>query len=294
MNNDSNKHAYLILCHNNFSLLSKNLQLLDDARNDIYIHVDKKSCNFHPSQLSPNVKNATLHFVPRISVNWGGFSLIEATLSLLKSAAQTRHAYYHLISGVDLPLKSQNYIHDFFLTHNGCEFIEFDSNMSRREEFLDRIRYYHIFQDLIGRNPGKTVAIYSKLEHYSLCLQKHLKIDRTRNSKLNYGKGCNWFSITHDLAIYIIEHERNIRTHFKYSLCADEMFLQSLVLSSPFKNRICNTSLRYIDWKRGNPYTFRFSDYDDLVSSACLFARKFDENTDSQIINKIFRYVSGS
>lgn len=35
----SNKHAYLIMAHNNFDLLSLLLQLIDDARNDIYIYI---------------------------------------------------------------------------------------------------------------------------------------------------------------------------------------------------------------------------------------------------------------
>ena len=40
-----NKHAYLITCYNNFKHLIKLLAALDDARNDIYIHVDKKAVN---------------------------------------------------------------------------------------------------------------------------------------------------------------------------------------------------------------------------------------------------------
>lgn len=36
-NYSENKHAYLIVCHNNFKHLEKLLLALDDARNDIYI-----------------------------------------------------------------------------------------------------------------------------------------------------------------------------------------------------------------------------------------------------------------
>lgn len=37
MNN--NKHAYLIMCHNNFIQLKKLLMLIDNERNDIYIYI---------------------------------------------------------------------------------------------------------------------------------------------------------------------------------------------------------------------------------------------------------------
>ena len=40
------KHAYLIMAHNNFYVLNKLILLLDDERNDIYIHIDKKVKEF--------------------------------------------------------------------------------------------------------------------------------------------------------------------------------------------------------------------------------------------------------
>lgn len=40
------KHAYLIIAHNNFYILKKLIALIDDERNDIYIHIDKKTKNF--------------------------------------------------------------------------------------------------------------------------------------------------------------------------------------------------------------------------------------------------------
>lgn len=37
------KHAYLIIAHNNWKILERLLILLDDNRNDIYLHIDRKS-----------------------------------------------------------------------------------------------------------------------------------------------------------------------------------------------------------------------------------------------------------
>ena len=36
-----NKHAYLIIAHQNFHILERLLLLLDDSRNDIYLYIDK-------------------------------------------------------------------------------------------------------------------------------------------------------------------------------------------------------------------------------------------------------------
>jgi len=37
------KHAYCIMAHGNWTTLQKLVDCLDDERNDVYIHVDKKS-----------------------------------------------------------------------------------------------------------------------------------------------------------------------------------------------------------------------------------------------------------
>lgn len=44
---------------------------------------------------------------------------------------------------------------------------------------------------------------------------------------------------------------------------------------------------RLIDWNRGNPYVWHSDDYDLIKSSPCMFARKFDLNVDSEIIEKV-------
>lgn len=41
------RHAYLIMAHNEPDILNKLLLLLDDERNDIFIHYDKK-CKLPP------------------------------------------------------------------------------------------------------------------------------------------------------------------------------------------------------------------------------------------------------
>lgn len=41
------KHAYLIIAHNEFEILKRLIQALDDERNDIYIHFDRK-LNHYP------------------------------------------------------------------------------------------------------------------------------------------------------------------------------------------------------------------------------------------------------
>ena len=41
------------------------------------------------------------------------------------------------------------------------------------------------------------------------------------------------------------------------------------------------------------PYTWHKEDFGELVNSDFLFARKFDENVDSEIIDMIYDYIVG-
>ena len=67
-----NRHAYLIICHNNFKILRMLLSAIDDDRNDIYIHVDKKTVNVPFEDIRGAVCHSTLTFIERSFVNWGG------------------------------------------------------------------------------------------------------------------------------------------------------------------------------------------------------------------------------
>lgn len=281
------KHAYLIMAHGNYTQLGKLVSVLDDERNDIYIHIDKKTKNFNEKIIS--VSNSNIKFVKPINVNWGGDSQIKCELSLLEAAVKSdvNYSRYHLLSGVCLPIKSQDYIHNFFENNNG-EYIRFDLRPISLYE--DRVKYYYPFQNMIGKNKGHLVALLDYSQSILVKIQKLIKLDRRKSLKIY--KGVNWFSITDELAQFVLKKKEFIKKHFRYTLCADEMFLHTIVQNSPYKDNIVNDSLRYIDWERGNPYIFTREDYEKLIQSQDLFARKFDENRDSDIIDTILRKVS--
>ena len=100
------KHAYLIKAHHQFALLRKLLMLLDDERNDIYIHIGM-DVKFEREELKGVVKKSALHFVESVREQWGGYSQIQSELILFQAAWEHGYAYYHLISGVDLPIKTR-------------------------------------------------------------------------------------------------------------------------------------------------------------------------------------------
>lgn len=289
------KHAYLIMAHGDFELLKILLILLDDIRNDIYVHIDKKAKSFVADEFKMIVKKAGLFFTNRVNVAWGGYSQIKAELILLNEAVKRKYSYYHLLSGADLPIKSQNEIHDFFATNTEKNYIGIDARGIEECGAISRIGHYRFFQDYLGRGSQKRnnymLFICDIIERNLFKMQEYLQINRLKKWDVCIYKGPNWFSITHSLAKYILENSRIIKKHFNKGICADELFLQTIAMNSKYKESIDNNCLRYIDWHRGNPYIFQITDFDELCKSDKLFARKFSYERYPEIVKKIYQYL---
>lgn len=288
------KHAFLIEAHNNIEQLKKLLHCLDYEDNDVFLHIDSKS-NVLDGIENYHFEKAGYFIVPSVDVNWGGFSQIEAELRLLQASTQVDHyARYHLISGLDLPLVPQRVMHDYFDSMPNTEFVHFDYQYPK-DLFLNRMGLYHLLQDRIDRSQKLLIA----LEKIILGVQKTIGINRIGKLSIDLGKGANWFSITDAFARYSLERKPWIERTFRYTKCCDEVFLQTILINSPFKeNRFFDKregrygNTRAVDWKRGNPYVFHKEDYEWLITSGYMFGRKFDVNIDSEVVDLIVNYVT--
>ena len=287
------KHAYLIIAHKLPFQLKLLLELLDDSRNDIFLLVDKNSEKlFEKDQLRHSLNHSSLFFVSPIRITWSAQSQILAELFLLKEATAIGYQYYHLLSGSDLPLRSQDYIHSFFSNYSGDNYVGYQCKLDKC--FRSRLDKYHFFQEYFGHYRSTFVEQMRWLNMHSLTIQDLLGISRLGKDSSFFHKGSNWFSITHCLAKFILTKGTFIRHYFKYSKCGDEEIIQTITAHSPYNSTISPKGIRSIDWKRGTPYVWQNSDYDDLMSSGRLFARKFDMNVDSNIIMRIYHSVKNA
>ncbi len=286
------KHAYMIMAHNNFYTLKTLLKLLDDERNDIYLHINKSVENWDNDEWDSILDHAKIHFVKRVYVHWSTYSQVDAIKNLLMEATKTYHDYYHMLSGSDLPIKSQDHIDLFFSNNSKKEFIGF-SKVFKKENVSQKnycIRYFHNKNNFISLNARR-------LRKYLILVQKLLGIDITRNIDGEVKKGHDWFSITHDAANLLIEREPEFKKYFYRAFAPTEFFTQTILYNSEFRKNIYNLddenigSQRYIDWERGKPYIFRKEDFNLLKKSEMMFARKFMESEDMEIIDNLYNYL---
>ena len=283
------KHAYLIIAHNEFKLLELLVGELDDIRNDIYIHFDAK-CYEIPSLQCINSK---LYILPnRIDVHWGDYSQIETEMLLFEKAHgmqmkyNLHYQYYHLISEVDIPLKSQDYIHNFFDSHNGKEFLGFFQG-NIETELRKKVQLYHLFPKYFTKS--RNINLKTILR--ALFCRTQLFVGYKRNNDIDLFRGTNWASVTNDFVEYLLSRKEEIYQRFHHTFCADEIYKHTLCWNSPFKYRIFNSQnealgcMREINWVITEDMSFlpsfTIADYKRLKESPMLFARKFDkENID--------------
>lgn len=285
------KHAYLIIAHNEPLILKALISLIDDERNDIFLFIDKKSDISLFSNITTQFSKLIL--CKRLNLYWGHYNIIKAEIILFETAIKHgKYEYYHLLSGTCLPIKSQDYIHSFCKLHAGNEFIGYINTDFSKEDIDRKTSYYHFFVSNFA-NPNLFFRI-TKLQGIIFKLQKILHIKRKHDIVLL--KGSQWVSITHECLCYILSKKKWISKNFKYTLCADEIFIQSLVWNSEFRNRIYNvkdcykSSLRYINFQGWHPKDLTMEDYTQIIHTESLFARKFSSRS-IKLIGAICKYI---
>ena len=291
-------HAYLIMAHNNWNQLKVLLELLDDSRNDIFIHIDKLAGDFPEESLRAAVKYSNLVFISRKNIYWADFSQTDVELDLLEAASRNSHYhYYHLLSGGCLPLKTQDYIHRFFENENR----EFVATVRSGGEYSRKyIAYYHWLLHNSFYRKCKALKMLDRLLMYA---QKLIGIDRLRGTGIVAATGWTWFSITDDFCRHLVNNRQLIKKLFIHTVASDEHIMGTIAVNSEFVDRIydindeykndyCEGCMRYIDWERGKPYVWGTEnteqDYKLLKNSKYLFARKFDERVNPEIIQRIY------
>lgn len=278
------RHAYLIVSHNNFEILKTCVRMVDDPRNDVFILFDKKT--HVPDDvlrdIAAQARESRVEFLKPMVVNWGAYSLVEAEVRLIEAACKADdYGYLHLFQGVDLPIKTQDHIHRFFDEHQGTEFVNIGFDDHR---WFRKCRYHNFF----AQNRFYRHNIFLKLLNYGVVYtERALHISVNKDITLYHGSGL--FSITGEFARYVVDHKDEIKRRYKYSLAADDVFIHTLLMASPFKGRLlyldeANTSnARLIDrtlpHKRNSPHVWELSDKDIILNQPehMCFSRKFSE-----------------
>jgi len=255
---------------------------------DVYVHVDNRS--------SINIiKKDNVFVFKKYNTYWGSFNIVLSTLLLLKEAHRRGYDRYILTSGQDLPVKTNEEIKAFF-ENNDSEYIDM-IKIPREDGWpgMERLAHYHLDSKYHGQDDIIKYKILHRIGRklfflYSKCFPRKLDYD--------FYAGPQWFNFTHNCVNKIFDYlasDKNYIERYKWTLISDEIFFPTLIhLFEGIK--IEKNCLRYVDWDsvRQHPRTLQMEDYEKIMHSDALFARKFDEEIDKDIIDRIYKIISRS
>lgn len=268
------RHAFLIIAHEKPAGLKRLVKALDHPINDIFIHVDEKSCIEEYDVVTHD--SDVIFLDNRVDGRWGDFSLVEIEMRLIEKALEYgKYVYLHLISGVDYPIASMQEIHSFCSENIGKEFIGFAQNVAE-SELKWRSQHYFLFS-----KDFKSASLFKRIVRNLFARLQTVAGYRRYHGDVM--KGSQWWSITSNFAKYLLEHRGEVQKYFRNTYCPDELFVQTLCWHSQFRDNIYRTDdefegcKRYIPWHDGVLLPFSSEDFLEMKKSDAWFGRKFSE-----------------
>ena len=211
--NRMKKHALLIQAHQDISYFIKLAKIQPNV--NFYVHMDAKSRDFPKTDLA-NLANVVL-LSDRVSVRWGGFSQIEATLKLFETAfAHEDNAYFHLVSGEDVVLQPFEVIEKQWQQRFGFQAM-MTCEMAPQYAYRFIMDSPHADSNWQRQLTGKIITK----------LQQGVAKVKPYHSPIYFGS--QWFSVTREDWEKIVPFTDEYSDFFRHKLVPDEHFFQTLI-----------------------------------------------------------------
>ncbi len=302
---------YIILAHKNPTQIFRLITSLQDDDSNFFIHVDLKS---DLSSVDVLTECANAYIIPqRENCIWGDFSIVKATLHLLKNVLESGNkGFTILLSGQDYRIKSKEKLNTFLKENKDSNFIDIQKIEEKwsKKMVRDKTEHYHFLHSEIRGHSNSYAPFYQssiKQQFRNIfhllkgrmpfkSFQKLLTLpQRNPVYKQQFG-GSQWWAFnertTEKIYDYIVKNYQNLEDYYRFSSAPDEIFFHSIlmnIISESEKSNI-KPSLTYANWERKNcilPVTFGKDDIDELANIPQFFARKFDREYDEQILDLI-------
>lgn len=291
------KKAYIIMAHKNPVQVHRLISRLNDGASEFFIHIDK-TVEIFPFETAKEF-GEIVQFIERVDSKWGGFGSVQASLNGLKAVKNSKKNFERifLISGQDYPIKSNAYINNFLERAKQSIFIDyFPIPNHQKWPGNDRGGWYRVDKYYIG------------LKWHEMFLSKAMNFLSTYipwlRRKIPNGMkpytGSQWWSVDMHALNYILDYDAKhpeYRAFHRYTFVPDELYVQMIIANSTNEKlvkSIENNNKRFMIWEKSysaHPNTLRITDFDAIAASDQLFARKFDEKADVEILDLIDREI---
>lgn len=280
--------AIIVLAHKDIGQVIELAKLLRN-KFELYIHFDEKVKL--TNEQKGELKDLGIHYYSFVKVNWGAWSIVQATLLMMKEVVKNNNiSYVHVISGQDWPVQQLDSIYDFYQDNNHIYMdIRPARSIKKSGEPIINWQKYYFDYDRVNRK-----SIYGKIFHrMSMVIQSIAHVDKFKRYEFDgiLYTGSQWVDLPIDVVRYLLETAQNnpkLMKVFKSGFCSDEFWMQTIIGNNKqLKKRVINNNHRFIKWEKkynSYPAILDEQDYNEIISSGAHFARKFDFNYSEKLI----------
>lgn len=277
------KIAYFILVHRFPKQFKRLFKAIYDSENHYLVHIDLKAEKHVQQDIEKFLNEYTNAYVMKSeNVVWGGYSMVQSELHGMQYllSKNIKWDFFINLSGQDFPLKSQDYIREFLGNNRNKNFIKVANQATERPDTMNRIENY--FQESSNGFSGKP---------YKRAIMKNVT---------SYIGG-QWMILTRSCCEFICSSSevRKFEDFYRNTLIADESFFQTVMMNTSFNETIVNDDKRAIIWVpdgdiKLRPKTLLEADLGFLLEGENLFARKFDEQVDTLVLDILEASISSN
>jgi hypothetical protein len=291
--------SYAILAHKHPAQVARLLRAIWHPDNFYVLHYERrkpKSEHEAIRRLAGSFSNVRV--MPSRAIQWGRYSQLAAQLEASAICQRWSSEWTHFINltGQDFPLVSQGVIMEELSLSEDASFVSyFDPYVTGQwcdlDERVERVHLDSALLEAVLRVPGlgrQTRALlgWTNRLPFIPCIR------RPRPQSFRYFGGANHFILSRRACALLQDdiRAREIIHWLRLTGFPEECSVQTALLNSKLANNIVNDDRRAIFWKRQgdpSPQTLTHLDWPRLENARTegkLFARKFDQNVDEEVI----------
>ncbi len=309
---------YIIIAHNKPEQLERLVRRLNATDTSFYIHIDKTVDDVPFKNLLSDLNQ--VYFLPdaeRTSTPWSDIGFVHATLGALRRCVENTSAkgYCILLSGQDYPIEDNEQIRIFFEAKYGKNFISLAEVSEIWPKWKNRFERYNFHLPKQRTEHGiypLSDPRFLSLANLRSILFVSLNFGLKQTFKMVFDKkrehpktlvpkgGSAWWAFPMETVIEILAYLNDypdFLEYHKYTHVPDETVFHTLVHALK-SNVDIEESLTYVNWTRKGvslPVTFQTAeDFKELMGlgDEFLFARKFDDSTNSDIHDRLDAHFS--
>lgn len=280
--------VYFILAHKKPAQLKELIALLQDGKSFFFIHLDRKA-NIHLFESVQQMERC--HFIKkREESRWGGFGIVQATLNgmreirdFMKVNHETENYHCILLSGEDLPLKSNAEIHAFLGNRQETSFIHYWKLPYEKWWNGGFFRFESLYVFDYNKHPKAHYWLNKTMRKIKLDFLFPINRIKKKHSDLELYGSSQWMILSKKLMLSIIDESNKnnqFKKLFKQVLLPDELYIITLIQNFLKKENVLiqNNPTHLIVFKGANPNP-QYLSVEEVKSNnmeTTLFARKFD------------------